>query len=127
MPQFDGPFEITEVHPDSSNVTVFRPNNPDAYGKYHTSKLCAHTRGDPELHPLHENDEPGPVFAPDTGVDEHFVDRIIDAWRRGRGWQYLVRFRSYGPEHDKWKSGKELDNNEALDVWLAGNGGGGVV
>ncbi|KNZ78267.1 hypothetical protein J132_01246 [Termitomyces sp. J132] len=70
------------------------------------------------MFPSHKFVEPGPVFAP----EEHFVDRIVEARWQGRGWQYLVCFHGYGPEHDKWKSGQELANNEALDVWLAGNG-----
>ncbi|KNZ76185.1 hypothetical protein J132_11305 [Termitomyces sp. J132] len=60
------------------------------------------------------------------GLQEHFIEKIVDSWRCGKGWQYLGCFCSYGPEHDEWKSWKELNTNEALDVWLAGNGEGSV-
>jgi hypothetical protein len=33
--------------------------------------------------------------------------------------QYLVRWRGYGPEDDRWLPGWELDDCEALDLWLA--------
>lgn len=124
MPRYDGPFVVTAVHPESSNVTVFRPNAPEAYSQYHTSKLMFFSENDARLFPSREFDELGPVFAPDTGLQEHYVEKIVDARRRGKGWQYLVRFRGYGPEHDEWKSGQELSNNQVLDVWLAGEGKG---
>ncbi|KAG6859963.1 hypothetical protein C0995_001224, partial [Termitomyces sp. Mi166 len=71
-----------------------------------------------------EYDEPGLVFVPDTGIEEHFINRIVELRHCSCGWQYLVCFCSYGPEHDEWKSGHKLSNKEALNVWLAGNGEG---
>jgi hypothetical protein len=39
----------------------------------------------------------------------------------GRGHKYLVHFFGYGPENDRWISGRELDNNEALENYWKAN------
>ena len=54
----------------------------------------------------------------EDGLEEFLVQDIIDARRRGRGWQYLVRWVGYGPEHDRWLAGSALEDCEALDTWL---------
>jgi hypothetical protein len=51
-----------------------------------------------------------------NGHEESFIDKIIDQRRRGH--QYLVRWRGEGPEGDKWIAAKELEDCEALDIWL---------
>jgi hypothetical protein len=52
---------------------------------------------------------------------EHYVDKILDERKsKGRGQtRYLVRWVGQGPEYDLWLPQKELENCEALDVWLA--------
>lgn len=45
--------------------------------------------------------------------------RIVDRRRRGRGYQYLVRWRGYGREHDSWLAASKVDDLEALDDYLA--------
>jgi hypothetical protein len=50
------------------------------------------------------------------------IDKIVDARRRGRGTQYLVRWVGYDRDHDEWLSGKMLEDTEALDIWEAENG-----
>ena len=50
------------------------------------------------------------------------IDKIVDARRRGRGKQYLVRWVGYDRDHDEWLSGKMLEDTEALDIWEAENG-----
>ncbi|KNZ73380.1 hypothetical protein J132_07679 [Termitomyces sp. J132] len=55
--------------------------------------------------------KPGPVFALDTNCKEFFVEKIVNSRRHGCKWQYLVCYVGFGPEHDKWFSGRELENN----------------
>ncbi|KAG6858768.1 hypothetical protein C0995_014044, partial [Termitomyces sp. Mi166 len=103
---------------------VFQPHEPDMYGQYHMSKLMWSTENDSELFSSQELEEPSPVSASDTGLKEHFVEKIIDSRQKGHRWQYLVHFWGYGPEHDECKSGHELSNNKALNIWLAENDDG---
>ncbi|KIM92140.1 hypothetical protein PILCRDRAFT_247 [Piloderma croceum F 1598] len=52
------------------------------------------------------------------------MDEIINSRRRGRGWQFLVRWSGYGPQHDLWLAAGKLADCEALDLWYR-NGGDG--
>ncbi|GLB45207.1 hypothetical protein LshimejAT787_2001120 [Lyophyllum shimeji] len=99
------------------------PNAPDTYNTFHTSQVLPFVENDKDLFPSREYAEPPPVVTED-GLEEWFVDSIIAERARGKGFQYLVRYSGYGPEHDRWMSGRELKDNAALDTWLAGKGSG---
>ncbi len=47
------------------------------------------------------------------------MDRILDEKRGQRGKEFLVRYRGYGAEEDRWLPLRDVDELEALDVWLA--------
>ncbi|KII89940.1 hypothetical protein PLICRDRAFT_64000, partial [Plicaturopsis crispa FD-325 SS-3] len=85
---------------------------------FHASLLSKHVANDDVLFPSRANAEPGSVVTADGEV-EWTVERIIDERRRGRGFQYLVRWAGYGPESDLWLPRRELDDCEALDIWLS--------
>ncbi len=76
---------------------------------------------DPTLFPLREHIPPGPVVTND-GIEEFFIERIIDQHHRGRGYQYLVRWCGYRPEEDQWLTSSSLDDCEALDIWQKDHG-----
>ena len=59
------------------------------------------------------------------GREEHVIERIMDERRRGRGWQYLVRWKGYGPGDDEWLPRRGVEETIALDEWLAGRRGEG--
>ena len=61
-------------------------------------------------------DEPGPIVG-ENGLEEYMVEEILDARRRGRGWQFLVRWAGYGVEHNHWLSAKAINECKALDKW----------
>ena len=119
MPRFDGPYEIIDVHHDASTVTLDMPNAPNLFPTFHVSNVKPWYPNDDQKYPSRSLEQPGPVDV--NGAEEFLVHSIIDHRKIGRGHRYLVRFVGYGPEHDRWIAGRELENNEALDKYLADN------
>jgi hypothetical protein len=50
----------------------------------------------------------------EKGTEEWEIEHILDRQSCGRGWQYLIRWRGYGPEADVWIAGTEVQDTEAL-------------
>ena len=121
FPRWDGPFRITRSHPETSSYTLDIPSN--AYPVFHAAELKAHLANDPTLFPTREFAKPGPVLTAD-GLEEHIIDEIIDSRCRGRGWQFLVRWLGYPPEHNEWLPSADVKDCEALDVWYQIGGDG---
>ncbi|KAF8224682.1 hypothetical protein L208DRAFT_1510463 [Tricholoma matsutake] len=101
-------------------VTLDLPASSKMYPKFHMSEVFRHNENDGELFPSRELTRLGGVVTED-GQKEFFMEKIMDAQKRGRGMQYLVHWLSYGQE-DEWLTGSELANNAVLNEWLAGNG-----
>jgi hypothetical protein len=99
LPHFDGPYKVTKAYPETSSYTFDMPNSPNVFLSYHASELKRHTPNDPSLFPSRKLPQPGPVLTAD-GLEEYHIDCIIDSQKRGAGWQYLVQWTSYGPNHD---------------------------
>ena len=116
MPQFDGPFTVTDAFPTRSVYTITMPNAPEAYPSFHTSLLKPFVPNDPNLFPSQSQTHPGTVVT-EKG-EEWFIERIVDERKWGRGYQYLVRWVGEGPETEVWLPRTELENCEVLDVWL---------
>lgn len=119
MPRWSGKYKITQAWPSSSTYKILIPDQPNAYSVFHASELKPYHENDPILFPSRQHDEPPPVTI--NGQEEFIVDRIIDQRRRGRGFQYLVRWLNYGPEHDLWIPRRQLENCVALDIWQQKN------
>jgi hypothetical protein len=118
FPRYDGPYEIINVHTETSNYTFDLPNSPNTYPMYHASELKPFLPNDANLFPTRKLAQPRPILT-SNGLEEYFVQDIIDSCRRGKGWQYLVRWTGYGPEHNRWIAGASLEDCAALDTWLA--------
>jgi len=118
MPRYDGPYTMIDVDRENSTVTLDLPNSPNLFPTFHTSVVVPYVENDADLFPGREFEKPAPVQMQD-GTEEYYVRDIIEERRRGRGFQYLVRWVGYGPEEDRWIAGSELKDTEALDVWLA--------
>jgi hypothetical protein len=121
FPRWDSPFRITDTHPEASTYTLDIPSN--AYPTYHVAQLKRYVLNDPIFFPNRELSQPGPIVTP-SGLEEFFVENIIDSRRCNHGWQFLVRWMGYGPQHDLWIPSGELNDCEALDSWYQ-NGGDG--
>jgi hypothetical protein len=87
FPRWDGPYRITKCHPEVSTYTLDIPTN--AFPTFHASQLKQHYANDPTLFPSREFKQPGPILTP-NGIEEYFVDEILDSRRHGKGWQFLV-------------------------------------
>ena len=118
MPHYDGPYTIIDMDKEHSTITLDLPNSPNICPTFHTSKILPHIESDTSLFPSRRFQEPNPIITND-GDKEFFIEKILDARRHGRGYQYLVRWCGYGQEHDKWLPGSELQDCEALNNWLA--------
>jgi hypothetical protein len=121
MPRSDGPYTVVKSFPEKSEYTLRLPNNSQTFPGFHSSLLKPFVPNDPTLFPDCEFTRPGAVVTED-GTEENMIDKIVDARRRGRGKQYLVRWVGYDRDHDEWLSGRMLEDTEALDVWEAENG-----
>jgi hypothetical protein len=123
FPRWDGPYKIIKSHPESSSYTLELPAGRGEFPTYYASELKLHVPNDPALFPSREHARPGPVLTPD-GLQEHEIDRILDSRPRGRGYQFLVRWKGFGPEDDEWLRAGLLEDCEALDVWYESGGDG---
>jgi hypothetical protein len=86
---------------------------------FHASELKWHIANDPVLFLHIELAQPSPIVTDKEGLEEYFIEEIIDSNCCGVGWQYLDHWSSYRPEHDRWLPGSSLEDCEALDRWLA--------
>ncbi len=116
MPWFDGPYIVIHANLSLSSYTIEMPNSPNIFPTFHPSELKHFFDNDSSLFPSREHQAPGLVVTND-GIKEFHIDKIIDQQRRGRGFQYLVHWTGYRPEHDCWIAGSSLDDCKALNVW----------
>ena len=118
FPRRDGPYRVVKAFPQTSTYRLEIPNAPPNFCfTFHASQLKRYVMNDPELFPGREFPRDGPVTLED-GRREHVIERILDERRRGRGWQYLVRWKGYGPGDDEWLPRREIEETVALDEWL---------
>jgi len=124
IPCFDGPYDIVNSMPEFSAYTLDLPNSPNIFPTFHSSQLKCFTTNDVSLFPSHEHTWPGPIMTPE-GLEEYVIERILDKRHRGCGYQYLVRWVGHGPEEDHLLPWHELEECEALNIWINGGGGQG--
>lgn len=100
MPHYDEPYTIIDIDETHSTVTLNLLNSPNIFPVFHTSEVLPYTESNTLLFPSHHLKEPTPIVTED-GHKEYFIDKILDACQRGHGYKYLIRWSSYGAEHDK--------------------------
>ena len=125
FPRHDGPYRVTKAFPQTSTYQLEIPNAPPNFCfTFHASQLKRFVPNDRELFPGRELPRDGPVVLP-SGQEEHVIEGILDERRRGKGWQYLVRWKGYGPGDDEWMPRREVEETVALGEWLRRKRGGG--
>ena len=79
-------------------TSTYRPEIPNAPSNFcltfHASQLKRYVPNDQALFPERE--------FPCNGREERVIERIMDERKQGRGVQYLVRWKGYGPGDDEW-------------------------
>jgi len=123
FPHWDGPYKVVKAHAESSSYTLNLPPGRNDFPTYYSSELKLHIPNDPDLFPTRVHSRPGPILTPD-GLHEHEIEKILDAQPRGRGYQFLIRWKGYGPEDDEWLPASLLEDCEALDIWYDSGGDG---
>jgi hypothetical protein len=119
MPRYDGPYLVVDTHEEASTVTLDIPNAPNIFPTFHTAHIKPFKQNDNSKWPSRTLEKPGPIAIDDSGTLEHLVDKIVDHKKIGKSMsKYLVRWVGYGPEDDQWISGRDLEDNEALDTYL---------
>ena len=119
MPRYDGPYAITATDELHSTVTLHLPHLPHAFPVFHTSEVQPFQENDDDLFPHRALHPPAPILR--NGEQEFFIDKIVDERRRAKQIQYRIRWQGEGPEGDKWLPASEVEDCEALDIWLARN------
>jgi hypothetical protein len=117
IPCFDGPYSIINSMPEFSAYTLDLPNSLNIFPTFHASQLKCFNENDASLFLSHEHACPGPIMTPE-GLEEYAIEKIIDECCHGHGYQYLVCRAGHGPEEDHWLPQCELEECEALNVWL---------
>lgn len=115
MPHFDGPYKIIKIDPTHSTVTLDLPQSP----VFHTSEVLPFLENDDTLFPSRALHSPEPISVNDNL--EYVSEKILNekTSHGGGGSKFLVRWVGQGPEYDLWLPQKEIEDCEALDVWIA--------
>ncbi|KAJ3893146.1 hypothetical protein GG344DRAFT_7830, partial [Lentinula edodes] len=107
---------IIKAFPATSHYTLDMPNQPNVFPSFYVDQLKRFVPNNPNLFPQRERAIPQPTIV--DGHEEFDIDRIIDSRRRGRGWQFLVRWVNQAPSEDRWLPYSALHECAALDDWV---------
>ena len=115
MPCFDGPYEILQVHPESSAYTLQLPPALKAHPTFHILNLRWNIANNNNLFPSCAHHPPQPLVTVD-GTTEYFINKMLNKCPCRWGHQFLVWWEGYSLEHDLWLLRSELLDTEALHV-----------
>src|SRR5882757_3702611 len=54
-----------------------------------------------------EPEPPGPINM--EGETEYEVEEVVSSWKRGRGIQYLIKWKGYGNEENTWEARRNME------------------
>ena len=93
------------------------PNHPHKFPKFHVSDLCPYHPNNPDLFPGCEHARPTPVVT-ENGVEEWYIERILDQCHHGHGFQFLIKWADYPDSEASWLPRGSVDECAALGAWL---------
>lgn len=89
MPCYNGLYTIIDVDEKHLTITLDLPNSPNICPTFHTSEILPYIESDTTLFPSHHFKEPDPIET-DVGDKEFYIECILNAWRCGHSFQYLI-------------------------------------
>jgi hypothetical protein len=109
-----GPFQVMQVVGKGAYKLQLPPHYSQLHPVFPVVKL---ELVKPDLFPGRPwNDKPPPILQTD-GDERWEVDEILKAWVwYGILW-YMVRWKGYGPEHDKWVKHSDVFAKDAIDAY----------
>ncbi|KIM86039.1 hypothetical protein PILCRDRAFT_50653, partial [Piloderma croceum F 1598] len=78
FPHYDGPYNIIDVHTETSNYMLELPNSLNTYPTYHALELKLFLANDAALFLSHKLSQLQPIITSD-GLKEYLVQEIIDS------------------------------------------------
>ncbi|TPX33158.1 hypothetical protein SeLEV6574_g08402 [Synchytrium endobioticum] len=88
------------------------PHNVRIHNVFHISLLKPYIR---PKDPTRQLPKPPPLRIKE---DEGFIiENILDVRRRGKGWEYLIKWEGYGEEDNTWESRRTIDDEPMLEEW----------
>ena len=114
-PRFVGPFKVTAKVGSTAYKLDLQGRFATLHPVLHVSQLRKHLPGGSSPAP------PAPVER--DGNLEFEIEHISRHRRRGRQFEYLVRWEGYGPEHDEWMTEDNLVHARSiLEAYKTANG-----
>jgi hypothetical protein len=103
-----GPFKILEkMGPLTYKLQL--PPSMRIHPVFHVSHLNPRKA---DTIPGRKQEQPPPVVV--EGEEEYEVESILDSRKWGRGFQYFVKWKGYGPEHNEWVPKANVENAQKL-------------
>jgi len=103
IPCFDGPYNIVNSMPEFSAYTLDSLNSLNIFPTFHASQLKHFMENDGLLlWKMMDCWKMTDCCMTLEGLEEYTIERILDKWCRGRGYQYLVQWVGHRLEEDRW-------------------------
>lgn len=107
-----GPYRIKrQINPVTYELDL--PENMKIHNVFHSQLLKRYVEGDiidrrVVIPPPIRNVEEGPGY---------IIEAILDVRRKGKGFQYLIKWLGYGNEDNTWEPRSHLNDDEMLQLW----------
>lgn len=110
-----GPYRIKrKINPVAYELDL--PIGSQLHPVYHVDLLKPYIQS--------EDENRTTIQPPSLRIDEeegYIINDIIDVRPKGRGYQYLIDWRDYGPEDRTWETRSQINDDDLLRAWHESN------
>ena len=101
-----GPFEVLK----KVGASAYKLKIPQGWKKVHPvfNVMMLKPAQEPAFASQRKPPPPPPIIIDDE--EEYEVEEILDCRKRGRGYQYLVKWKDYTPDNNSWEPASNLEN-----------------